>query len=170
MSGVPNRKPAGRLSVPILLFQRPSAAKPISQSWSKPPHRAAPSSSLRSELVYAYLGVALPHTQASRLSALDFTSFTISYWFHRITELLGLERTSGHYLVQSPWTLVSPRADYTGTRPGDFGMSLERETPRPPWATSSSALTPSTLSSSSLFLSRKGRRWIPLSASPPGYH
>lgn len=38
----------------------------------------------------------------------------------------------------------SRRAVYKGMCPGDVWMSLERETPRPPWASFSSALPPST--------------------------
>ena len=36
-----------------------------------------------------------------------------------------------------------PRAGHTGTYPGRFGMSPERETPQRPWAACASALPPS---------------------------
>lgn len=53
---------------------------------------------------------------------------------YRMLVLLALEGTCGRYPVQAPSPGRSPGAGDTGTRPGGFGMSPQRETPRPPRA------------------------------------
>ena len=54
----------------------------------------------------------------------------------------------GH-LVQPPAEAGSPTAVCTGPCPGGSGISPEQETPQPPWAACSSALSPSEGRSSS---------------------
>lgn len=49
-------------------------------------------------------------------------------YLHKTTERLGLEGTGD--LIQTPHARGgSPRADCTGSHPGGFGVSPEKETP-----------------------------------------
>ena len=68
---------------------------------------------------------------------------------HRITECSGLEGTSVCHPVQPPAEAGSPRAGCTGPCPGRSWISPEKETPQPPWAACSRALSPSEGRSSS---------------------
>ena len=71
---------------------------------------------------------------------------------HRITEPQNVRGWKGPLWVtptNPPAEAGSPRAGCTGPRPGGAGISPEKETPQPPWAACSSALSPSGRRSSS---------------------
>ena len=70
-------------------------------------------------------------------------------WNHRITECSGLEATAVGHLVQPPCRSRVTQSSCTGPCPGRSWISPEKETPQPPWAACSRALSPSEGRSSS---------------------
>ena len=66
-------------------------------------------------------------------------SFLLAVCFgtlHRITEsqCQGLEGTLTDHVVQTPAKAGTPRSGHTGTCPGGFSMSPEKESSEPLWA------------------------------------
>lgn len=60
-----------------------------------------------------------------------------------ITEGLVLTKVSGDHPVPPPCESRVTGEGHTGSHSGGFGISLEQETPQPPWDACSSAPSPS---------------------------
>lgn len=116
--------------------------------------------------------------QISRLPLILFSSSLSSLMLHiksraylfiilRITESQGLEKTSKD-LVQSPAGAGTLTLGHTGIHPGEFWMSMEKETLQPFWAARFSVLYPHheevcnkcLLCSSNFPLKTEQRKWL----------